>query len=232
MATECGARLATPLSHAFASTCDKVGWMRYVLLALVLVGCGNVKEPGQDAPGSSDAMGDGSVSDTPMVDTMIDAMGTHVFDVAYPKEWKFSVEGPISGYFLIVNTSATPINSNTLELKSIDDDHPTAIVRVTVNPGTTQITQARASGSLSGLSQQLLVGSGLVTETRVDTTHDYLTLEIQNIPTANVDIAVALEISISGIRIAMPMTIHVVDKLPTVYADPMIGERKQVFQAP
>lgn len=30
----------------------------------------------------------------------------------------------------------------------------------------------------------------------------------------------------------MPMKIHVVDELPTVYADPLVAERKQVFQFP
>ena len=42
---------------------------------------------------------------------MTDAPGARAFDIAYPSEWKFSVAGPIGQYFLIINTSTTPLNT-------------------------------------------------------------------------------------------------------------------------
>lgn len=205
--------------------------MRMVWALVVCVACGSVKDQQpDDAAGSAD----GPAVDSMAIDAVIDAQGVHVFDVAYPKEWKFNIEGPISGYFLIINSGTNPINGNTLELKSLDDDHSTAIVRVDVNPVDAVIAQGTASGSLSGLSNTLLVGTGLVSEARVNTDVNYLTLGVQNIPdiaTGMLDINVSLAISIEGIRIALPMKIHVVP-FDGIYADPISADRLPVYRAP
>jgi len=162
-------------------------------------------------------------------DAGIDAPGVHVFDIAYPNEWRFSVAGPISGYFLAINTNNVALDMTTLELKSIDDDHPSAIVRVTVTPSPTVIEPATVGGALTPLSRQVLLDSGLVTEPRSDTASDYLTLEIENAPNGTYDINVDLIIAIDSIRIPMPMTIHMVP-LTTVFADPLIGKRKAIYR--
>jgi len=163
------------------------------------------------------------------VDAALDAPGAHAFDIAFPNEWRFSVAGPIRGYFLAINTSNADLDMNTLELKSIDDDHPTAIVRVTVIPSPTLIPPGRVGGALSGLSAQLLVDSGLVTEPRSDTTSDYLTLAVENAPDGTYDINVDLVIALDGIRIPMPMTIHVVP-FTVIYAVPLVGTRIAIYR--
>lgn len=172
------------------------------------------------------AASDGGVDATS--DAVIDA-GVRAFEVAYPDEWRFSVPGPISGYFLAINTSNADLDMNTLELKSLDDDHPTAIVRVTISPSTTLIPPGFVGGALSGLSTQILVNSGLVPESRYDTTSDYLTLAIENAPDAMYDVHVDLVIAIGGIRIPMPMTIHMLPS-GSIYANPLAGTRVVVFR--
>ncbi len=162
-------------------------------------------------------------------DAMTDAPGVHAFDIAYPNEWRFSVAGPISGYFLAINTSAADLNMSSLELKSIEDDHPTAIVRINVTPSPTLIPTGQVGGHLTPLSEQTLIGTGLVTEPRADTMSDYLSLAIENAPDGMYDIAVDLVIAIDDVRIAMPITIHMVP-LTVVFADPLIGKRIAVYR--
>lgn len=162
------------------------------------------------------------------IDAFVSDAGTHVFDVAYPEEWKFSVSGPISGYLLIVNAKGTALDTSTLEVRSISDDHPTAIVRVTANPVIATIATARAGGFVTPFSKTLLVDSGMVPEARVETNSDYLTLEIQDAPPGTYDINVNLVIGLDNIAIPLPMKIHMVPG-PSVYADPTVGKRVLVF---
>jgi hypothetical protein len=162
------------------------------------------------------------------VDVMRDG-GQAAFDIAYPDEWKFSVAGPISGYMLIVNTSVTPLNTSSLVLKSISDDHPTALVRINVNGYDATISPGEAGGSLSMLSKSVLVDSGLVTETRSQTTSDYLTLEVGNAPSGTYDIHATLVLSLDNLDVTMPMTIHILPG-PDVWADPEVGKRLKLYR--
>ncbi|MCW5806619.1 MAG: hypothetical protein KIT31_29920 [Deltaproteobacteria bacterium] len=162
-------------------------------------------------------------------DAGVDAPRTPAFDVAFPKAWRFSVAGPISGYLLVINRGVTPLSMTSLNLVSITDDHPTAFARVTASPSKESISPGLAGGALSGLSQNILVDTGLVTETRTATTADYLSLEISNFPQGTYDIHVELKLELDGLTFTMPMTVHVVPA-PTILADPLVGTRVTVFR--
>lgn len=155
----------------------------------------------------------------------VDGPPTPAFDVAYPSEWRFSVAGPTDGFMLIVNTGPAPLSLATFQVTSISDDHPTAVVRVTT-PGSfgEALQPGTAGGRLGGLAEQLLVGSGLVTEARADTASSYLSLELINAPAGTYDIAASLTVALDGRDVAMPMTIHVVPG-PTIYLDPLVARR-------
>jgi len=156
--------------------------------------------------------------------------GKPAFDIAYPNEWKFSVAGPISGYLLIINKDVVPLNTSSLVLTSQSDDHPTAVVRVTVTAPDATIAPGSAGGSLSMLSKTVLVDSGLVTEPRVQTSLDFLTLEITNAPVGNYDIHATVIIQLDNINVTMPLTIHIVDDGGTIWADPLVGKRLMLYR--
>lgn len=167
------------------------------------------------------------------VDAGVDAPGDTAripaFDVVYPREWKFSVSGPISGYLLIVNRERTALSTNTLQVKSISDDNPVAIVRVTAPVPNTFIPSGEAGGKLSPVSKAVLVDSGLATEPRTDVDTDYLTLEVDNAPSGTYDIQVALVLQLDNLDAPMPMLIHIVPG-PVIYADPLVGERVTAYR--
>lgn len=146
------------------------------------------------------------------------------FDVAYPHEWRFSVEGPVGGYLLVINTSSTPLNTSSLALKSIEDDHPSAVVRVTVTGYDATLSPGQAGGYVSMLSRLMLVDSGLVSESRVETDSNYLTLEIGNAPAGSYAIQAMVVLSLDNVDVPMPMTINIVEG-PDVWANPLNGKR-------
>ncbi|MBA3453772.1 MAG: hypothetical protein H0T42_11825 [Deltaproteobacteria bacterium] len=102
-------------------------------------------------------------------------------------------------------------------------------MRVIVTPSDRLIPPGSVGGALSGLSTSLLVDSGLVPEPRLDTTSDYLTLAIENAPGGAYDINVDLDIAIEGIRIPMPMKIHILSST-TIYANPVAGTRTPFYR--
>lgn len=161
--------------------------------------------------------------------TARDAAGVAAFDVVYPREWRFSVSGPVSGYLLIVNRGPVALSTNTLQVKSISDDHPIAIVRVNATIPSTFIPSGEAGGKLSPASTAVLVDSGLTTETRTDIDTDYLTLEVDNAPAGTYDINVMLVLGLDNLDAPMPMVIHVVPG-PVIYANPEVGNRVTVYR--
>jgi len=177
----------------------------------------------------ADAGPDGSTD--PTVDAAIDAPLRPAFDVAYPSEWRFSVNGTISGYLLIVNTSLNPLDLSTFEVVSISDDHPMAIVRVTAPTAFSEaLGPGFAAGELSGLSQDVLVDSGLVTEPNHLTEADFLRLDIEDAPNDTYDIGAEVTLSIDDIAVELPMTIHRVAGPNPVYADPLVGRRVMAYR--
>jgi hypothetical protein len=173
---------------------------------------------------------DAPATDATSIDAATDAPGLAAFDIAYPSEWRFSVAGPAEGFILIVNTGPSPLSLATFQVSAVSDDHPTAVARVTSpsSSGTT-LQPGQAGGQLSGLSEQLLVGSGLVTEPWADRTSALLALELLNAPAGTYDVAVNLTVSLDGRDALLPTTIHVVPG-PTVYLDPLVARRVMVYR--
>ena len=179
--------------------------------------------------GLEGACSDAAATDAGTTDAPTDAPRVRAYDVAYPKEWKFSIAGPVSGYFLVINTAVTPLEMNSLVVKSLSDDHPTAVVRIMASAVATSVPPGAAGGMLSGLSKMLLVDSGLVTETRADINTDYLNIELVNAPDGTYDIHVDLKLGLDNADISMPMTIHVVPS-GDIYADPVVAQRLTVYR--
>lgn len=147
------------------------------------------------------------------------------FDLAYPSQWTFSVEGPVSGYLLVVNTGIGPLQLDTLHVDAVTDDHPQATVQIDTKPFTARkLEPGEAGGQLSLLSKSLLVDSGLVAEPLVDTSSDYLSIGLVDAPEGTYDVHATAKLSIAHQQVTLPFTIHVVPG-PTVYADPAGGSR-------
>ncbi len=166
-------------------------------------------------------------SDDAAVDAIFDAQGVHVFDVAYPKQWRFAVDTTMGGYFLIVNTGATTLDMSTLQLKSLTYDTST-IVLVTATPLAVAVPPGSSAGALSMESTNLLINTQLVPEPRVNTTANFMTLGLQTHVPGNYDINVAIVLRLGGVDIPMSMVINVLDTQIT-YADPVLGFRGQVY---
>jgi len=204
---------------------------RAILLAgACLVGSACSFDPPPDI--GSDARLDGSNGgiDASDIDAPIDAMLQPVYDVAFPEEWKFSIEGPISGYLLIINTSPNPLDLSTFEIVSVVDDHPTLNTVITAPTAfNQQLGPGWAAGSLSGLSQDVLVDSGIVTEGNFYPDDNFLTLGFENMPAGTYDFTVTLTLAVEGHEVAMPMVIHHIDDA-AIWADPQVGKRVTVYQ--
>lgn len=91
------------------------------------------------------------------------------------------------------------------------------------------VSSGQAGGSLSGFTKALLVDTGLVSEPRVETSSDFLSLEVQNAPPGNYDISVNAVLALQTVPIPVSMTIHVVDT-QVIYADPLVGKRTAIYR--
>ncbi|MBK7078177.1 MAG: hypothetical protein IPH44_38520 [Myxococcales bacterium] len=196
-----------------------------ILLATLAAGC-QFDRPEDVGDAGADA------TDAPVVaiDAPVDAPGLAAYDIAYPAEWRMSVQGPATSFIVIVNTGPSPLSLSTFQVTGLSDDHPTAVVRVT-SPGSfgDTLQPDTAAGALSGLAETLLIGSGLVPEAWSVRTTDFLSLELLNAPAGTYDIAVNLTVELDGRPASLPMTIHVVPG-PTIYLDPLVGRRLTVYR--
>ena len=158
-----------------------------------------------------------------------DAPPVPAFDIAYPKEWRISVAEPIGGFVLFVNAGVTPISMSTLQLRSVADDHPTAFVRITPTSSAAMILPGVAGGNLTPLAEDVLVDTGIVTETRTDVGASYLSIELVDAPEGTYDIAVDVVLGLDGLDVPMGMTVHVLPG-PTIFANPEVGTRTPIFR--
>jgi hypothetical protein len=169
---------------------------------------------------------DAPIADASAPDAVPDANPIS-FDFAFASEWTFSVNGPVDGWLLVVNTGSIGFDASTLEVRKVSDDHPTAVVLVHAHPSTGIILPDRAGGELSLLSASLLVDSGLVTEQRVDTDSSYLDLEFVDAPAGQYDIHAEVTVALLDRELTLPLVVHRVPG-PVVYADPQQAMRLPV----
>ena len=148
------------------------------------------------------------------------------FDVAYASEWKFSVDGPVGGYMLVVNTSNAPLHLDTVQVVSVTDDHPVANVQIVAKPiQPVAIAPGKAVGMLTPLSKAVLVDSGFVQDSWQSTdAHDLLSIGLMNAPKGTYDIHATANLVVVGKPVSLAFTIHVVDDT-TVFADPSTAAR-------
>ena len=76
-----------------------------------------------------------------------------------------------------------------------------------------------AGGQLSTLSEDLLLNSGIVPETRADVNSNYLTIELVDAPAGTYDIAVAVVLGLDGLDVPFSMTVHVLP-FPPIFGNP------------
>jgi hypothetical protein len=169
---------------------------------------------------------DAGVPDARAADGGADATRSPAFDIAYPDQWKFSINDQIDGFLQIINTSDRSMSTATLAVKSMTDDHPTGSIVIVAAPSSMTIFPGEAGGELSGASEQLF--ASLVTEPRTDLTSDYLSMRLVDFPAGTYDIEATLVITLEGRDVSMPMTIHHLPGNPGVYADPIRGKRISV----
>ncbi len=158
-----------------------------------------------------------------------DAALKPAFDVAYGKEWCFSVAGPVGLSIVFINTDVSPLSMTTIQVRSLDDDHPTAFVRIETTPSSTEIPPGFAGGKLSPVDEAVLVDTGIVTEPRIDTEINYGSIELVDAPVGTYDIVVDAVLGLEGLDVPLHMTLHM-QPGPQVCANMEVGTRAQIFK--
>lgn len=149
------------------------------------------------------------------------------YDLAYASEWNFSVEGPVGGFLLVVNTSNRALDLTSFQVTSVTDDHSTAKVQVEAKPVSGTLPPRNVAGFVTPVSEAVLVGGGTVPEQRVDTRTDFLSIAISDAPPGVYDIRATVEVKLDGITTRLPLVIHHREG-PTIYVDPVAGRRINV----
>jgi len=153
--------------------------------------------------------------------------GVPAFDVAYPDVWRRSLPDQIPFDLIVIATNSTALSMSSLQLKSISDDHPTANVRLIFQALSTMVPAHQAGGKIVQLAEPVLIGSGLVTETRADTNTSYVEWEVQDAPPGTYDITVNAVLTLDGIDVPLHFIVHMVAG-PTIYLDPEQGTRAKL----
>lgn len=158
-----------------------------------------------------------------------DAALNPAFDVAYGGEWNSSINAEIPFSIVIINTDVRPLSMATLEVRQLNDDHPTAFIRFRATPSTASIPPGFAGGAINGDDQQELFDSGLITEEPTDTKSAYLTIEPVDAPDGIYDIAIDAKLALDGIEFPLQLTIHRVP-FPPIRAEIEVAKRVSFFR--
>jgi hypothetical protein len=167
----------------------------------------------------------------PMIDAQpVDAHGPAAFDIAYPHEWRWSVNAFAKDFLQVINTGDSVNDLLTFDIVSYSDDHPQAVVTF-VEPGGVHsvLHPGSTAGALSEPAKEVLVDSGLVTETNAFPKADFLHVEVDDAPEGVYDIAVDLTIVLDGIEVDLPMTFHHEGGI-VVRTDPSAGRRIELYR--
>lgn len=149
-------------------------------------------------------------------------------DVAYPNEWRRSVSSTLPFDLIVIGSGTEPVPLSSMVIKSVDDDHPTATVRILLTPSDFTVAVGEAAGFIAPNAEPLL--APIVSETRVDTAEPgYLEWQILDAPSGTYDIATHLVLVIDGNDVVIDFVTHMVPG-PTIFADPEAGKRLSVFR--
>lgn len=152
-----------------------------------------------------------------------------VFDVAYAREWRFSISAPaVGGFALIVNTGSTAFELDDLRVVSVTDDHADAVVQVAPD----DLVARLEPGNAAYASAEVV--SNLVPETR-RSGDESIWLSIENLPggplQSTFDINASVTMALGDAHVVLPVTFLMVSGLdPVVVADAESGARKSAFR--
>ncbi len=116
----------------------------------------------------------------------------------------------IGSWGVVVAKGSRSLDMTTAKIVSVTDDHPTAIINVTVgvpNSGGTLLPNQYA-GNLSPLANTEIIDSGVVTEPKNSMSFSFR-MSLQDLPTASVNINVVAVFSVEGTEISIPIIVRV-----------------------
>jgi len=173
----------------------------------------------QDAGVDTDSSVDG-----PPADAAIPA-----FDVVYGDPWRFSVDDATNdGWFILVSNGTLDADISTIQVTSLSDTHPTAIVRVLVPQNTGVVPHGTAGGKLfvDNDTQYLAV----IPETRTYTNLPLMRMTLLDSPDGEYDFNVSMMVSVNGIVFPLNFLVHRIPVDQGVYSAPDAPKRMTVYR--
>lgn len=151
-----------------------------------------------------------------------------LFDVAYANEWTFSIDGPVSGFVVVINTSDQPLTIDGIEATSVISDRAPSISVSTKQNTSHVLAPGAAIGALSGITASVFSSSKLVPEPIADKV-DLLAIGLKNMHAGTYDVESSTTIRINGTSVELPITIHHIDS-HDIHADATSARRVSVYR--
>jgi len=202
--------------------------------AVVAAGCGKVADdkPIDAPPASSDAPSsiDAALVDAALVDAAPDASPDaalpRIYDIVYGSNWEFTVDQEVPGWIAIVNTGTASLDLSTLRVLDVSDDHPTMNLTARVISASTRLQPGQVGGHLTPVTKRVTVDAGLVSDPTVDTSVDYLGLQLLNFTdTTEVRFNGTITIEIANRAVQLPMVFHITPFTGPILFEPSLGKR-------
>lgn len=203
---------------------DEVGddprMMRTWLVSVVLLSaCGNVEDKKAADAATSDGAVDSATSDAP-----VDA-GVPAFDVIYGENWRIAVDATNDGWFLLVANGNSDPDLSTLEVVSVSDTHPTAIVRVVAPGASGLMIHGKAAGKIFVDNQAIYQAA--IPEPRELTNAVLLTLSTLDSPGGNYTYDAHVDLKVNNIPFGLDFKVQHVAS-PITYFSPDMAKRLTV----
>jgi hypothetical protein len=192
--------------------------MRTLLIgATLLAACGNV----EDKVVADAATSDGTAVDSSAIDAPPDA-GVQAFEVVYGDDWRIAVDATNDGWFLLVANGNSDPDLATIQVVSVSDTHPIAIVRIVANPLVGLMTHGKAAGKIFVDNQT--VYQAAIPEPRERASDSLLSLNLLDAPTGDYMFDAHVELKVNNTPFALDFKLHHVDS-PITYFSPETAKR-------
>jgi hypothetical protein len=188
-----------------------------VLGALLLSACGNV----EDTTFMDAAVSDGKGVDSSAADASPDA-SVPAFEVVYGDDWRIAVEASNDGWFLLVANGNVDPDLSTIQVVSVSDTHPTAIVRIVASPVVGVMTHGKAAGKI--FVDNMAIYQAAIPEPRERTNEVLLTLNLLDAPAGDYVFSSHVDLKVNSIPFALDFNLHHVDS-PITYFSPDVAKR-------